>query len=73
MRGERRRRSAERELAPPAVASVYGLVTRFPRSGAVGRWERGERAALARIALPNARIEARSRGLSFFAIAFIRL
>jgi hypothetical protein len=72
-RGERRRRSCERELAPVAVAPVYGLATRFPRRVAVGLWERGERAALARIALPNARIEARSRGLSFFAITFMRL
>ena len=52
--------------------SRYGLATRFPRSGAAGRWERGDQAALARIALPNARSEARSRGLRFFAIAFIR-
>ena len=31
-RGERRRRAAERELAPPEVAPVYGLATPLTRS-----------------------------------------
>jgi hypothetical protein len=62
----------EREFAPPAVGSDYGLATRLPRNGAVGRRGRGEREALDRIELPSDRREARSRGVRFFAMDSMR-